>query len=1619
VQVYYSSNGGVKGEPYTQPTRWDMIEEEDDADELISAYHFTIRNRNRTGDDLLPMGGAFPRRISASEGGLWDKQGAADAWAETGIDSNNDGLPDWWTQYALENYKLSEDPSATITWDTSVNYHGVIMPAWQAYKRDLAKGMFPDGTILGDEYADKRDADADGLPDWWEEMYRVQGNSSADADADPDKDGLSNYAEYLLSEVYPKKYKLYEDHGVANKMLNPTLAHSYTNQVVTDYFLRYSADDATEITNAAGKGVFFLNEYFGEITSDHDFMEDWWEQQYNVKYVSSKKYDPLEDADEDGWSNWAECRAALWGGAFNASLIDSWCDDSLRVFDHPEPIIGVRVAYRGTRDVSGRQLVIRTTTGQSPRVDATFVIPNTYQAYPQEHFQRGRYGQTRIIGTFSGDSLLRGHMSPGQLLTESIIFERAKNDLEKTFTWSWAWYDENEIDHPRVEYGKFETYLYYQRNWPMIKLTGSQLSWEAFAVSAGYGDGTTVDIILNNSQKLGTVNVLTGEYELNMDNIDKPVDGYIYRVSYETKAGHEWPQTFYVSDTLEYAVYGKNLELLSSKQVVGSGRLKEGRNLIEVFMDMDGDGVWDQGEPFGSVRNVLVGWHKVPVVTVELKDESSIMPAVAVSGSTDKTTVSELTKTVRVTRRLINGLNVNEGKRLTARSLVTKEIVLDDHAYVSEADVVYTAKPDLDWSWLVRDAKKFGIENIETVTYSVDEVQTLLDGSTTNITLSTFVKTFSSARTTPTAVSPLNKAPVYSASPALRFSASDDKATGYRLQIKDAVSSTLVYDSGIRILPGRVGGKVGQPLYEVTPPVFADMTVYAGETTNRFVFADGSNYQWRVALVNAKFNTVDDADYCAWAEFQMDVGNVNRYPDQPTGYGNVEVAVRYFGPTNLAPEQVIVEAFENADFSGQPMAQVRLGKTAELLRSPSDVTTWNAFLFGLTPGKVYFRAYFDQNDNGIRDRWETWGYANHVGKSLKAMYNPLDYTVMSTAANWAERPEADIVIYMEDCDLNQNEYPDCIDAEGDWLSAVNADTPYWIEPENTSSVVTDPMTDTDGDGMPDLWENWNDGITDPFVADGDTLPENDVDVMAYLTYTGKMVTIQDGSEGGLRLLLADGQNYRSQDGKKANAYTYTTWYLYGPAGENGQVYGVGTNVTVSASYEIESVADVTVALVHAQVYAKKGYSTLTANPVAFATGKAVDTKAFTALDRYLVMRYFDAIGATPSYPSKYKSFEEYAMNAGEEVWKKWTLMPGTVDANHDFVADGWQLYVMYGTSLNLGASAGVGNRGKTSPWGSIGATASGTPDNGGLSWRQEYDAGHYPTDPWNKSTENIRYTIDGVKYVISDKDAYAYRLKGDDRYLDSDNDGLVNYDEYVIMKNSDRTLSVDKMCSYFGSLSEPSLTGQCVPDYFLKSTKTPKYYLGFKYTSHDFIESWWKDQYDPERRQYDPSGDDDGDGWSNWSEARAGTNPGKVAQSAIEGYSTVEYPVPVVKLTLTDENGAGVSNAAVIVEARRASAAGVTSEARWAVGDASAGTGEKFVGFNPGVRRSYNVGGSIVPGSFSIVFKDLTGNVETYMINSNTMQKVKIQTLKVSRDEALWADAVIDTKIDNASASGS
>ena len=1563
--------------------------------------------------DLVPLGSAFAKRLTES----WDGEGPEDAWTRT-TDGNSregdladNGIPQWAIDagYTADNYKAA-----------------------------LAEGLLPDGSFHAEfaTYANNADTNGNNIPDWWERYFGIEG---CDPNGDPDNDGLSNFQEYLISfgdySVAEKQPISLLNLTPANKgmhFLDPTNAHSPDADgnvaAVVDYFLK---PDFSVVTDERVN----KNSYYGEMVTDHDFMETWWETYYNPAESNPYVYDPHLDADGDGWSNWSELRAQYNENTWVVTSIET----NLVVL---------------TFDLTDPERSIWAATNQS-------VI-----AAVEEQYHDGTWHTHEYIG-YPGNWYTDAWFGSSLAMRYTVIHET-----------------------PILAYGGMP-----QPN-ISLKIYGADESVTNGVTLAAY-TGSTLEAP-----------------DATFSVTDAPVNGTI--------------------DTT----------------IPGIG-LKQGLN---TFIATTSDG------KIGIARNVDVGFDSAKVeMTLAASDLYFTL-----SAATNSTGLSK----VEIVRYAANDEQLAKQRRVYVKS-----IDLAGGKTFTPAELVRNAYPDFDWARLASDLSEDGVANVRSVMYKV-----YVDGEEQG----SFERSFAATRAVAIAVAPVNDAPVYSASPTFRFTSVDSTVSAYRLQVA-AEDGAVVWDSGAVQLPCAKPYTLDYPsVWEVTAALYADCFA----TTNGSpVFADGANYKWRVALLNAKYPEVSgEEDWSAWSAFNMDAGNSNQNPDTQTGYGNLAAAVRYYGAgvcTDLSgSSNIVVEVYATPDFTEQPVSRTLLADLSNL-DSQSDIVTTNCALKGVAPGKVYLLAYIDSNNNGKRDAWESWGYANGVDDNTQNRYTPKAIVVTDEKLAY---PSA--TIYIEDCDLNQNEIPDIleenvaqsdeegatvVDSDGDGLSDADESDFYGTNPydadtdddgipdgyevatggdpltadadtagkgdymayaeveayvfetngvayvlnvdkglayetaaiggangtlvatslvdgfsladiagtvtnafskrsvvlvhsavndwfgydsttardpatldvsldgESTNDVSTvlgpntvpfsafwkyfttefylpahgveldEPMTvaslDYEANGLPDGWElyvkyaagsdpdktddEYRDDLedgTDPTAedTDGDGIPDNEEreigtdprtpdadtalegDVMAYAELKRPVVTFEGMCGEGVREVVIMEGTVPSV-GQIVNAaaaanLTMRNAYVYGT--QSNYVWGVGMEFTV-ADGEVWRVLEVrpseTVALVHSQVYDAYGFNPRTANATVSSNEWAsVNSKAFTALDKTLVTRYFQAIG----------------MTAEADDWKKYALKADTVDSNGDGIADGWELYVMFGPSGTDSAAGTSPADAKVSPWMSAAdANDPGyTPDGGGLAVVDEYDEGNSPTDPWSV------YSLDST---IDDRYLKLYHLKGDDAGSDYDGDGLSNYAEYLISE-----------VFHFADVDpENPTSGDGTLDYFKKFGEL---YLGELFSDHDQTGDDWEAKYEAgdidgvdyaARGIYNPSLDLDRDGWSNYAEYRAGTDPSVSVAPAFDSYKTVEYPVPVVELDLV-YNGS-LPDGTITVKAwsdesdvNGGYALGAP-DAVWTIssnGTANAES-EKFIGLKPeGVRTYYLGPGGVKAGTFKLCVMDrnfVTGTLVT------------------------------------------
>ncbi|MCQ2390682.1 MAG: hypothetical protein MJ240_04610 [Kiritimatiellae bacterium] len=987
-------------------------------------YGFQLRSDFVGTSDLLPLGGAFAKRCAD----YWDNGGAMDAWSQTGRDSDGDGLPDWWEML----YVLDIDDASD--WKAFVDYEGRRIPAWEAYQRDLAKGMLPSGGIEA-QYASKADADGNGLLDWWEKIYGFAGESTS---GDHDNDQLSNYAEYLIGQCFTKCNGTNRAAGSEGefKALDPTDKYTYRQegQQVPDYFLRVGSL------------------YLGEMFTDHDFVEDWWEATNAVAYTSRFVYDPQNDADDDGWSTFAECRYGFWKTFFAADQVTQWVESNLQQSCRPEPTIAAKVSYHGAQNVEGRGLVIRVSPDNRHVSDAQFVVPGSelqlgaiagtdLKGAPYT-YAGGLQRQTDFIGAFREGAVIRGRLHPGSVLPgDSLAFEQAEMASENTYVWNYNWYTENgwSVFPWDRRTGTFEEYRQELMRYPHIQLEDVELTWNKFTrvmadTEFHYGSilwvdtsGSSSNSVTTAQRQIGRVNFRTGEYELDMNTIAACAGGAsalratIFRVTYATRISSYFPQTLY----------------LSKPQ---SGYVREGRNIVTAFIDMNRDGQWTPGEPFGAAET-SVGWWQTSV-EIELTDTAPQMARYDLtkymttggSGSgdnasayTDRDAVgypeaninvfastfsNSIPATVLRVRVIRTQINRQDSPSYSSAVVLDRTFNASQRPLITEADLVAEGLFDLDWGTLAQ-AWNGGFSGLSSASYRVVVGDGPISGEVLNASLPVaFVNVFETGmRATTTAHTVGFGSPnglVDAGAPTFtwRHDNGVKDYPAFQLRVWKADGTTLVYDSGIRRAPARNA----QGVYSWTAPLYAGMMTPQG-----VVFSAQENYQWAVSMLDAKYTEFNTSE--PKSTFRLNTTGETTLSD----YGRIAVQVKYCGPATVATTAVQgllhVEAFTTPDFSGMPAGAAYVADIATLA-SPSNLDV-NATITGLAKdGTYYIRAWIDTNGNYARDNWESWGYANYVGTDVKAIYSPKDYRVDSTAT-----------VYIEDTDIDNDGFPDVYEWE--------------------------------------------------------------------------------------------------------------------------------------------------------------------------------------------------------------------------------------------------------------------------------------------------------------------------------------------------------------------------------------------------------------------------------------------------------------------------------------------------------------------------------------------------------------------------------------------------------------
>ena len=882
--------------------------------DISMRWTFQLRSDFIGTSDLVPLGGAFAKRGTD----FWDGQGAMDAWTETSKDGevadlDGNGIPDWAELLGL----TSKD----------------------AYIRALAKGLLPTAASKEDftaAYASLVDVNFDGVKDWWQKLYGLTGS----AQEDTDKDGLADFAEYLISEVF-------DFDGTNN--ISPVLPMS--NGKEFDYFRRVGSL------------------YLGELFADHDFMEDWWENLFDNDVVSAAFYDPTADADGDGWSNHAECRAGTRPDQ-TATLVLN--DGELP--EYPVPMINVRAFCDNAANISAPIVVQAYSTLRA--VDATWTVPGADTSVAHE----------RLLGMNDGKSVTLS-LGPGSTILGSVYVH---------------FRDPNELHHEANGGSVYSLPL------------GSEWRIGMKEIPIANDPGHTVLGVTSGAYAFGGVDYDKGEVTIDFSKVPRYLyhnDGGTWSYS-QPSASNAYTRVDVSSSYVKIGWEGRRVLNESQWDFVlsnaDSGHVREGLNTFTAFADLNGDGVYTAGEPFGVARNVEVGWSQ-STLEIEMTTEGPDFPRLALNA------ISNTTSHIYVYRYAVDAYAPPSS--LSYGPILDKEI--GSRTFLHEGDFLTDADFDIDWSGFQNNVMfnpvVYGNEfPVTSVTYRVYFNPVDIDFEAAHPSNGTpyvvFSREFGTSRATAVPVSPGEDATIaYGARPTFTWRMTGDRPDTYTAFAIQVMSGrTVVWSSGVQ--PAPVRNTNGD--YQWTAPL------YPGDQTSLGrVFANTNNYTWSVTMYNAKFQNP------FWSVERA--FRVNVYAEDEVnnaGYYGLKAAVKYFGPGAVNTTETTVagtlrvEAYTTPDFSGEPVGRTFIRDFASVTNAEHEA---NATIVGLKPGKYYVRAFIDSDGDFKRSVWESWGYACPRGDTeTGAIYAP-------TAVTIGEGIETPIArVYVEDADVDQDCLPD-------------------------------------------------------------------------------------------------------------------------------------------------------------------------------------------------------------------------------------------------------------------------------------------------------------------------------------------------------------------------------------------------------------------------------------------------------------------------------------------------------------------------------------------------------------------------------------------------------------------
>ena len=492
----------------------------------------------------------------------------------------------------------------------------------------------------------------------------------------------------------------------------------------------------------------------------------------------------------------------------------------------------------------------------------------------------------------------------------------------------------------------------------------------------------------------------------------------------------------------------------SVKETV-DGWIREGNNWFWAYLDANGNGAWDEGEPAGLTDGYWhdVGWDRL-ALSFTLTDEAPGFARLHFDSMVDKTSQDPHIVTIDY-----------------GGYAVFKAIVKGPRSYIHEGDFIYRENEGLIPQNGQGDLGRSGGYGL----HWRDPADTPIYKWFVDTTLmGVFTNHYSSTLAAPEPIYPKGAIIPY-ARPVFRFRL-DPEATMFSLQIRTADTHEILYSAAnLAPMRRREGAYDDVCEWEFPYCVNQDLPQYG-----RTIFSNGG-YQWIVrgysphTFNGSAWSSGPDNLEGKWQEFAMDVKS-----DTATKYRTawLKVDVQYngkaFGSNAVdMAGKLRVQAFKTASFNDRPAAEV-------IADGPGVVT-----IAGLEPGSYYVRAFVDQDLDYGRSAWESWGYVRDMGDPTRP-YSPV--ALAATVHGLVDTAVPALVI--RDCDTDQDDLPDSWEyrynaGKTDWLAV------FGVQQRPLEGGISSSISylDFDGDGLNDFAEYLYDANPTLIDSDGDGLDD--------------------------------------------------------------------------------------------------------------------------------------------------------------------------------------------------------------------------------------------------------------------------------------------------------------------------------------------------------------------------------------------------------------------------------------------------------------------------------------------------------------------------------------------------